>query len=77
MPPHPGRSHILHEYGATLREAYEAATLTALTELCERHEGDLDISPASYLPVSHQNDGPWRDRYQRMIAYEMEMNDYG
>jgi len=77
LTPHPGRSHILHEYGPTLREAFEVAALAALTELCERHEEDLDISPASYLPVSHQNDGPWRDHHQRMIDYERETSDYG
>ena len=35
LTPHPGRSHILHETGSTLREAYEAAALATLTELCE------------------------------------------
>ena len=74
LTPHPERSHILHEYGATLREAYKAAALATLTVLCERHERDLDISPALYLLVSRQNNGPWRDRYQRMIDYQREVD---
>src|SRR6266508_4055566 len=62
--PHLNRPHILHEIGPTLRGAYEAAALAALTELCERHSNDLDIAPASYLLVYYQADGPWRDRCQ-------------
>ena len=77
LPPHPERSHILHETGPTLREAYEAAALATLTELCERHSRDLDIAPASYLLVCHQADGPWRDRHQQMIEYQRETSDYG
>ena len=77
LSPHPDRPHILHETSPTLREAYEAAALAALTELCERHSEDLDIAPASYLLVHYQADGPWRDHYQRMIDYQRETNDFG
>src|SRR5438105_6773300 len=57
----------------TLREAYEAVALAALTELCERHAVDLDVAPVSYLPIHHQADGPWRVRHQRML----ETSDLG
>src|SRR5438105_1010521 len=57
----------------TLREAYEAVALAALTELCERHAADLDIALVSYLPIHHQADGPWRVRHQRML----ETSDLG
>jgi len=77
LSPHPDGAHILHETSPTLREAYEAAALTALTELCERHSDELDVAPASYLPVHYQADGPWRNRHQRMIDYQRETNDYG
>src|SRR5438552_18274015 len=60
LSPHPERAHILQETCPTLREAYEAVALAALTELCERHSGDLEGAPASYLPVHYQADGPWR-----------------
>ena len=62
--PHPDRAHILQETFPTLREAYEAAALEALTELCERHSCDLDIAPASYLPIHYQADGHWRVRHK-------------
>ena len=57
LAPHLERAHILQEICPTLREAFEAATLAALTELCERHSGDLENAPASYLPVHYQADG--------------------
>jgi len=69
LSPHPDRAHILQETCPTLREAYEAITLTALTELCERHSGDLESAPASYLPVHYQADGPWRLRHQRKAKF--------
>ena len=52
LTPHPDRVHMFQEMNPTLRETYKVVALAALTELCERHEEDLDISPASYLPVS-------------------------
>src|SRR5438105_3599924 len=66
--PHPDRVHMFQETNPTLREAYEAVALAALTELCERHAVDLDAAPVSYLPIHHQADGPWRDRHQRMLG---------
>src|SRR5207237_4457983 len=44
-----------------------------LVELCERHVGDLENAPASYLPVHYQADGPWRARHQRMIEFQAEI----
>ena len=64
------------QISSTLQEAYEAAALEALTELCERHSGDLDIAPASYLPIHYQADGHWRVRHQRMIEDQREMDDF-
>src|SRR5437763_10313302 len=60
LSPHPDRAHILQETFPTLREAYEVAALEALTELCGRHSSDLDVAPASYLPIHYQADGHWR-----------------
>ena len=57
LSPHPDIAHILQETAPTLRDAYEAAALKALTELCERHSGELDFAPASYLPIHYQVDG--------------------
>ena len=71
--PHPDRVHMFQEMNPTLREAYEAVALAALTELCERHAADLDVAPVSYLPIHHQADGPWRVRHQRML----ETSDLG
>src|SRR5438132_1386309 len=65
--PHPDRAHMFQGTNPTLREAYEAVALAALTELCERHAADLDVAPVSYLPIHHQADGPWRVRHQRML----------
>ena len=76
LSPHLDRAHILQETFPTLREAYEAAALEALTELCERHSGDLDIAPASYLPIHYQADGHWRVRHQRMIEDQREMDNF-
>ena len=73
LSPHPDRAHILQETCPTLREAYEAVALATLTELCERHSGELESAPASYLPVHYQADGPWRVRHQRMIEFQAEM----
>ena len=53
LSPHPDRAHILQETAPTLRDTYEAAALEALTELCERHSGELDFAPASYLPIHY------------------------
>ena len=74
LAPHPDRAHILQETAPTLRDAYEATTLKALTELCERHSGELDFSPASYLPIHYQADGHWRVRHQRMLEYQREVD---
>ncbi len=74
LSPHPDRAHILQETAPTLREAYEAAALEALTELCERHSGELDFAPASYLPIHYQADGHWRVRHQRMLEYQREVD---
>ena len=74
LSPHPDRAHILQETAPTLREAYEATALEALTELCERHSGELDFAPASYLPIHYQADGPWRVRHQRMIEFQREVD---
>src|SRR5207237_978454 len=60
LTPHLDRVHMFQEMNPTLREAYEAVALAALTELCERHAADLDVAPVSYLPIHHQADGPWR-----------------
>ena len=57
LSPHPDIAHILQETAPTLRDAYEAAALKALTELCERHSGELDFALASYLPIHYQVDG--------------------
>ena len=76
LSPHPDRAHILQETFPTLQEAYEAAALEALTELCERHSGDLESAPASYLPVHYQADGPWRVRHQRMIEFQAEIDGF-
>src|SRR5438105_10285066 len=76
LSPHLDRAHILQETFPTLREAYEAAALEALTKLCERHSGNLDIAPASYLPIHYQADGHWRVRHQRMIEDQREMDDF-
>src|SRR5438128_6403606 len=65
--PHPDRVHMFQETNPTLREAYEAVALAALTLLCERHAADLDVAPVSYLPIHHQADGPWRVQHQRML----------
>ena len=46
--PHPDRAHILQEIAPTLRDTYKVAALEALTELCERHSGELDFASASY-----------------------------
>src|SRR5438128_9327662 len=73
LTPHPDRVHMFQEMNPTLREAYEAVALTALTELCERHAADLDVAPVSYLPIHHQADGPWRVRHQCML----ENSDFG
>ena len=73
LTPHPDRVHMFQEMNPTLREAYEAVALAALTELCERHAADLDVTPVSYLPIHHQADGPWRVRHQRML----ETSDFG
>jgi len=73
LTPHPDRVHMFQEMNPTLREAYEAVALAALTELCERHAADLDVAPVSYLPIHHQADGPWRVRHQRML----ETSDFG
>jgi len=73
LTPHPDRVHMFQETNPTLREAYEAVALAALTELCERHAADLDVAPVSYLPIHHQADGPWRVRHQRML----ETSDFG
>ena len=67
LTPHPDRVHMFQETNLTLREAYEAVALAALTELCERHAADLDVALVSYLPIHHQADGPWRVRHQRML----------
>src|SRR5436190_13117242 len=64
---------MFQETNPTLREAYEAVALAALTELCERHAADLDVAPDLYLPIHHQADGPWRVRHQRML----ETSDFG
>src|SRR6266542_1396155 len=74
LSPHPDRAHILQETFPTLQEAYKAAVLEALTELCERHSGDLDIAPASYLPIHYQADGHWRVQHQRMLEYQSEVD---
>ncbi len=66
LTPHPDRVHMFQEMNPTLREAYEAVALAALTELCERHAANLDVAPVSYLPIHHQTDGPWRVQHQRM-----------
>src|SRR6266540_5498755 len=60
LSPHSDRAHILQETTPALRDAYEAATLETLTELCERHSVELDFAPASYLPIHYQADGHWR-----------------
>src|SRR6266540_847965 len=73
LTPHPDRVHTFQEMNPTLREAYEAVALVALTELCERHAAELDVAPVSYLPIHHQADGPWRVRHQRML----EASDLG
>src|SRR6266540_2833833 len=76
LSPHLDRAHVLQETFPTLRETYEVAALEALTELCERHSGDLDVAPASYLPIHYQADGHWRVRHQRMIEDQREMDDF-
>ena len=76
LAPHPERAHILQEICPTLREAFEAAALEALTELCERHSGELENAPASYLPVYYQADGPWRARHQRMVEFQAEIDRF-
>src|SRR5207237_5483708 len=68
LTPHPDRVHMFQEMNPTLREAYRAVALAALTELCERHAADLDVAPVSYLPIHHQADGPWRVRHQPMLG---------
>src|SRR6266540_27434 len=73
LTPHPDRVHMFQEMNPTLREAYEAVALAALTELCERHAADLDVALVSYLPIHHQADGPWRVQHQRML----ETSDFG
>src|SRR6266540_449246 len=74
LSPHPYRAHILQETAPTLREAYEAAALKALTELCERHSGELDFALVSYLPIHYQADGHWRVWHQRMLEYQREVD---
>ena len=74
LSPHSDRAHILQETTPTLREAYEAAALEALTELCERHSGELDFAPASYLPIHYQADGHWRVQHQQMLEYQREVD---
>src|SRR6266498_1553877 len=76
LSPHPDRAHILQEICPTLRENYEAAALAALTELCERHSGQLEFAPAAYLPIQYQADEPWRVRHQRMIEDQREMDNF-
>src|SRR6266498_1201298 len=73
LSPHLERAHILQEICPTLREAYKAVALAALTELCERHSGDLESAPASYLPIHYQADGPWRLRHQRMLEHQAQI----
>ena len=58
LTPHPDRVHMFQETNPTLREAYEAVALVALTELCERHAANLDVAPVSYLPIHHQEMDP-------------------
>ena len=76
LAPHPERAHILQEIRPTLRDTYEAAALEALAELCERHSGELESAPASYLPVHYQADGPWRARHQRMMEVQAEIDHF-
>src|SRR6266542_4659315 len=70
LAPHPNRAHILQEIAPTLPEAYDAAALRALTELCERHSVQLENAPASFLPINYQADGPWRLRHQEMLEHQ-------
>src|SRR6266498_2715273 len=67
---------MIREIAPTLREAYEAVALEALAELCERHSGELENAPASYLPVHYQADGPWRARHQRMMEVQAEIDHF-
>ena len=76
LAPHPERAHILQEIRPTLRDAYEATALEALAELCERHSGELENAPASYLPIHYQVDGPWRARHQRMMEVQPEIDRF-
>src|SRR5438552_14259903 len=46
------------------------------SELCDRHSGELENAPASYLPVHYQADGPWRARYQRMVEFQAEIDRF-
>src|SRR6266542_1157765 len=76
LSPHLDGAHILQEICPTLRETYEAVALAALTELCERHSGQLEFSPAAYLPIHYQADEPWRVQNQRMIEDQREMDNF-
>src|SRR6266542_1113805 len=51
LTPHPDRVHMFQETNPTLREAYEAVALAALTELCERHA----VAPLLINPTQMQS----------------------
>src|SRR6266498_3529945 len=70
LSPHPDGAQMMQEIAPTLREAYEAVALEALSELCERHSGELDDAPASFLPIHYQADEPWRLWRQRMLEHQ-------
>src|SRR6266508_4529970 len=70
LSPHPDGAQMMQEIAPTLRDAYEVVALEALAELCERHSGELDDAPASFLPIHYQADKPWRLRRQRMLEHQ-------
>ena len=69
LSPHPDGAQMMQEIAPTLREAYEAVALEALAELCERHSGELDDAPTSFLPIHYQADEPWRLQRQQMLEH--------
>lgn len=47
-------------------DTIEKATMTALTDLCEKNKLEIGSSPAKYYPVKNQDDGTWKRRIKAL-----------
>lgn len=53
------------EQGFEFNDTVERAAMTALTELCEKHKGQVGSTSARFYPIKNQ-DGIWRRRIKAL-----------